>query len=227
LKVLITSAGVGDVHKIKSTWVPQNISNVEVDFKRFDNTNYPSRENSLHPRLKAKIFRMLAWEEYPGYDYYMWMDSTIHMVKTKAVEYALNSLGSADICIFHHPERTTVRQEVDYVESLMTDGYQYMIKRYNGERMRDQLDHYNKDVNYVDDLLVATGCFIYSSKLVENRDYNIMKEWFYHNAYWSIQDQISFPYLLKKFGVNYNWFDTGIYDNPYFQFDMNLYRTQQ
>lgn len=226
-KILVTSAGMGGVHDIKSVWVPQNFPGYQIDFKRYDDTNYPSRKGSLHPRLKAKMFRMLAWEEYPDYDYYVWTDSTIHIVKSKALEYAINSLGTADICLFHHPERTTVKQEVDYVEHQMAIGNKYMISRYEGERMRDQLNHYYKDESYVDDLLVATGCFIYSKRLVENRNYNLMKEWFYHNAYWSIQDQISFPYLLKKFQVDYNWFDTGIYDNPFFRFDMKIYGTQQ
>ncbi len=28
-----------------------------------------------------------------------------------------------------------------------------------------------------------------------------MKEWFYHNCIWSVQDQLSLPYLLHKFKI--------------------------
>ena len=227
MKVLVTTSGFGGIHALKSVWVAQKIEGVEVTFKRFDDTNYPSRANSMHPRLKGKIFKMLAWEEFPGYDYYIWLDSTFHMVKTKAVEYALKSIGDTDICLFNHPERTTVKQEVDHVVNLLNWNDPYISSRYMGERIAEQYDSYVKDPNYIDNDLLAAGCFIYNKHLVENKDYNLLKEWFYHNCVWSVQDQISLPYLLKKFNVKYNLFDTGVYNNPYFQFDMKLYSAQQ
>jgi hypothetical protein len=226
MKVLVTTSGFGGIHQLKSVWAPQKFEG-EVVFKRFDDTNYPSRVNSMSPRLKGKIFKMLAWEEFPDYDYYIWMDSTFQMVKTKAVEYAIQSLGNADICMFAHPERTTVRQEVDYVVNKLNWGDQYITSRYGGEPITEQFNSYSKDMEYTDDLLLAGGCFIYHRRLVENPNYNFLKEWFYHNCIWTIQDQISLPYLLKKFDVKYNLFDTGLYNNPYFQFDMKLYSAQQ
>jgi hypothetical protein len=227
LKVLVTTSGFGDIHTLKSVWVEQKIDGFEVDFKRFDDTNYPSRINSMHPRLKGKIFKMLAWEEFPGYDYYIWMDSTFHMIKSKAVEYAIKSIGNADICLFRHPERTNLKDEVDYVTARLQWNDPYISARYGGERIIEQYDSYTNDPDFIGDELFAAGCFIYHKRLVENKDYNLLKEWFYHNCIWSVQDQISLPYLISKFDVKHNLFDTGVYNNPYFQFDMKLYSAQQ
>lgn len=227
MKVLVTSTGFGDKHRIKSVWMNQAIKDGTVDFVKFDDKNYASRSNSMSSRLKGKIFKMLAWEEFPDYDYYIWMDSTFHMLKTKAVEYALRSIGDSDMCLFLHPERTTVRSEIDYVLNRLAWKDPYICSRYEGERLIEQSNSYNKDMNFTDDTLFAAGCFIYSKNLVKNREYNLMKEWFYHNCIWSVQDQISLPYLIKKFQVSYNIFDTGVYNNPYFQFDFKLYSNQQ
>ena len=42
-----------------------------------------------------------------------------------------------------------------------------------------------------------------------------MKEWFYHNCLWSVQDQLSLPYLLQKFKTNYKLFKGNVYNNEY------------
>lgn len=227
MKALVTTSGFGNVHSLKSVWVEQKIEGVDVEFQRFDDSNYPSRARSMSPRLKGKIFKMLAWEEFPDYDYYIWMDSTFHMLKSKAVEYAIKSLGDADICLFNHPERSTLKQEVDYVLAKLGQQDSYISSRYDGERIAWQYDKYVSDKGFLDNKLFAAGCFIYSRRLIKNKNYNLLKEWFYHNCVWSVQDQISLPYLIDKFNTNHNVFDTGIYDNPYFQFDMRLYSAQQ
>lgn len=222
IRVLVTTSGVGSLHELKTTWLKQTTEEFDVTYNRYDNNNYPSRENSMSARLKGKIHRMLEWEEYPDYDYYIWMDSTFHILKPDAIKYAVASIGSADICLFPHPDRHSIREELDLVNELVKQGNPYIISRYGGERINQQVRHYYLDEDFVDDTLFATGCFIYSRNLVENREHNLMKEWFYHNCIWSVQDQLSLPYLIKKMQVNYNLFDTDIYHNPYFVFDKRL-----
>jgi len=224
MKVLVTTSGVGNVHELKSVWVKQQPKNtdIQVDYNRWNNENYPSRVNSMSPRLKGKILRMLSWEEQPDYDYYIWMDSTISMYRTDVIDYAIDRIGDADICLFKHPEYSTIKEELDLINDWMGNGNKYLINRYEGERCNEQVAYYLNDKEYVDDTLFATGCFIYSKKLVENRNYNLMKEWFYHNCYWSVQDQLSLPYLVSKMKINYKLFDYGIYTNPYFKFETRL-----
>lgn len=226
-KVLVATAEVGnDFSSVKSIWVKQDCPGVQVDTVRFDGTNYPSRQHSMLPRLKGKIFKMMMWYDAPGYDYYVWMDSTFHMLKSKAVSYALDSMGEADICLFNHPERSTISDEVSYVINRMGAGDPYMVERYYGERLTEQLNFYKSDPGFIDDRLFAAGCFAYSANLVKNRNDNLMKEWFVHNCMWSVQDQVSLPYLVYKYNIKYGLFDTGVYDNPYFKFDFGIHRNR-
>jgi len=41
----------------------------------------------------------------------------------------------------------------------------------------------------------------------------LMQAWFEENIAWSLQDQISFPYVLQKSGLTYALFD-GVIDGP-------------
>jgi hypothetical protein len=54
--------------------------------------------------------------------------------------------------------------------------------------MQEQLDYYTKDKSWEDEFLLELGMFVYSGKLVENTNYNVMKEWFYHNCIWLVQE---------------------------------------
>jgi hypothetical protein len=81
--------------------------------------------------------------------------------------------------------------------------------------MKEQVNFYLSDSNFVDNKLFGLGFFIYSKKLVENKDYNIFTDWFLHNCYWSIQDQLSLPYLLNKHKINYKIFDLKLLDNKH------------
>jgi hypothetical protein len=43
-----------------------------------------------------------------------------------------------------------------------------------------------------------------------------MTDWFFHNCYWSIEDQLSLPYLIYKHNVKYSLFKDGnVYENKY------------
>jgi hypothetical protein len=66
-----------------------------------------------------------------------------------------------------------------------------------------------------DNILIDCGTFIYSKSIIENKEYNLMKEWFYQNCLWAVQDQVSFPYLLHKFKTNFRLFEESVYSNYY------------
>ena len=160
----------------------------------------------MHPRLKGKIPKMLEWLSSPGYDYYIWVDSKFTL-NNGIIETLINQLGDADLGLFKHSHRDSVQSELEFVNLLIEQGNHYLNSRYVGEHMDKQVSDYLSDETFVDDKLFAAGCFIYSSKLVENTQYNILKEWFFHNNLYSIQDQLSLPYLLHKFKTKYITFD--------------------
>jgi hypothetical protein len=213
MNVLVTTASFGGV--LRSTWVDQISNKYNIIFNRIDDTTETRREKSMMPRLRGKIPKMVVWETHPNYDYYVWIDSSFSLLRNDAIENMVDYCLGWDACFFSHPARTSVKQELDFVTNLIRDDNQYLIDRYSGEKMIEQVNSYFNDLNWHDNLLFACGIFIYSKSLVENKEYNLMKEWFYHNCLWSVQDQLSLPYLLHKFKINYRVFEGSVYSNSY------------
>ena len=206
-KVLVSTASFGS--PLVSNWVNQESSRYEIDFNRVDETNDSARPAAMHPRLCAKMPKMLAWEHNPGYDYYVWVDAYYSIPDPTAIERMVDYCLDADACFFKHPAHTSARAEA---EGLIRTQH-----RCKGEKIREQIDCYSQDKDWEDNFCIEAGIFIYSKNLVNNRDYNIMKEWFYNVCIWNIRDQVSLPYLLYKFNTNFKLFadpDT-MYNNSY------------
>jgi hypothetical protein len=213
MRVLVTTASFGG--ELHSKWVDQVSDRYEIVFNRIDDKTESPRKKAMSPRLRGKIPKIVVWEDHPDYDYYIWMDSSFSLLKTDAIEKMVDYCIGWDACFFKHPTRTSVKQELDFVVSLMHISNQYLLDRYEGERMIEQVESYSKDATWKDNLLIACGTFIYSKSIVENKEYNLMKEWFYQNCLWSVQDQLSFPYLLHKFKTNFRLFEENVYSNYY------------
>ena len=213
MKVLVTSANFPG--QLWSKWIDQQSSKYEIVFNRIDETTHSARELAMHPRLRAKIPKMLAWEDNPGYDYYIWMDSNQSLTSPKAIEKMVDQCIGNDACFFKHSGRSSVQQEVTFVLEEMLKEDEYLMNRYKGELMAEQLSHYLQDEKWNDNLLIECTVFIYSKNIVKNREYNLMKEWFYHNCIWSVQDQISLPYLLNRFRTKYKIWDQNVWSNDY------------
>ena len=213
IKVLVTTASFGG--KLHSEWVDQISNRYEIVFNRIDDDVESPRIKAMSPRLRGKIPKMIVWEDHPGYDYYIWMDAGFSISNSSAIERMVDECIDADACFFAHSKRRSVKQELDFVISLMASGNQYLLDRYEGERMQEQVESYFKDPTWVDDVLFECGTFIYSNRIITNRQHNVMKEWFYHNCIWSVQDQLSLPYLLHKFGIRYKLLEGNVYSNKY------------
>tara|TARA_B100001778_G_C18599516_1_gene636516 strand:- start:1824 stop:2480 length:657 start_codon:yes stop_codon:yes gene_type:complete len=213
VKVLVTTASFGS--GIHSTWVDQQSSKYDITLNRVSDETDSARPLAMHPRLRAKMPRMLPWEEHPGYDYYIWMDACFSLRYSTAIEKMVDYCRDTDACFFRHSGRSSVESEAQFVLSLLDEGNQYILDRYEEELIFEQLEHYKKDKDWNDNFLIETGTFIFSKNIVENREYNLMKEWFYHNCLWSIQDQLSLPYLLHKFKTKYKFFERNVFSNDY------------
>tara|TARA_R110000824_G_C15162020_1_gene671976 strand:+ start:125 stop:1537 length:1413 start_codon:yes stop_codon:yes gene_type:complete len=213
-KVLVTTASFGSPLRY-STWVDQESSRYDITFNRVTDETETSRPLAMNPRLCAKMPKMLAWEDNPGYDYYIWMDSNQSLTDPTAIERMVDQCIDTDACFFKHSARSSVQQEVEFVLEQMVNGDQYILDRYEGEKMEEQLNHYLQHEDWNDNLLIECTVFIYSKDIVQNREYNLMKEWFYHNCIWSVQDQISLPYLLNIFKTKYKIWNKNVWDNDY------------
>lgn len=217
-KVCIVTADFGNHIKNFNPIIPkQNEDLYEVIIKIYDDNNTTSRINSLHPRTKGKIPKMLEWMETES-DYYIWIDSKFKVKSENFVNDIINYLGDYEICLFEHPDRDSIKKEGDFVLSGIINNDEYLIDRYSGEKIKEQIDFYLNDKDFVDQNLFSLGFFVFSKKLIINKDYNLMTDWFFHNCYWSIQDQLSLPYLLQKHKTKYKTFNFNIFFNNYIEY---------
>lgn len=215
MKVLVTTASFG--RPLNSIWVDQKSSKYEIVFNRIDDSKESSRHKAMLPRLRGKIPKMLVWEDHPGYDYYVWIDGDFSILDPSSIEKMVDDCIGVDACFFKHSERDFVRQEVDII--LDNINHPYVVERYEGELMGEQVENYFKDATWIDDILFECGAFIYSNRIVANKQNNVMKEWFYHNCIWSVQDQLSLPYVLHMFDINYKLLEGNVWFNKYIKYD--------
>jgi len=225
-RVLITSASFGS--SLPDNIVQQESNALDITVNRISDNlatltstdqvktvNQADRLNAMHPRLRAKMPKMLQWAEFPGYDYYIWVDSKLRIDNPKAAESLVEACSDKDACFFRHSARESIQLELEYVIDRLNNDSQYIIDRYAGEDMAGQVSSYLADPKFIDDSLFECGAFVYSNRAVQNPDLNLFKDWFYHNCIWSVQDQLSLPYLLQKFRVNYGILEGTVYKNKY------------
>lgn len=211
---LITAAFGSDGTELKIN-APLSDHNYLVDVVYYNNLNTPSRKNSLHPRMKGKIPKMMEWLEHPDYDYYIWVDS-LFTIENGFLENMLEGVDdTADLYLFAHGKRASIREEMEYVNKRIAEGSDYLRMRYDGEGMNAQVSHYLADLSFKDDHLFMGGCFLYTKPLVADRNGNMMMDWFAHNALYSIQDQLSLPYLIHKHGVKYKVYPHALMKNDF------------
>ena len=188
--------------------------NHEVSVAYYDDKNTASRHLSMHPRLKAKIHKMLQWR-FVDSDWYVWMDSSVKLIHPDPASYIIDAVGKAPLCLFKHTSANSIVEEASRVLYDLQNHIDYAEKRYLGEPIREQVINYLSDPNFIDNKLFGMTFFAYHSSIS-----HLMQEWFLHNLTWSIQDQISFPYVLYKSGVEYSLFDGTIDgENKLFEWD--------
>lgn len=215
MRVLVTTASFG--RPLNSTWVNQKSGKYEIVFNRIDDSKETSRHKAMTGRLRGKIPKMLAWEDHPDYDYYIWIDGDFSIPDPLSIERMVDECIGKDACFFKHSERNCVKDEIEII--LDNIRHPYIVERYEGELMGKQVENYTKDTTWNDNILFECGAFIYSNRIVANRDSNVMKEWFYHNCIWSVQDQLSLPYALHKFGINYKLLEGNVWFNKFIKYD--------
>lgn len=185
---------------------------VPYNYHLFTDQNFPPRSKAMTPRLQAKIPKMFGWQLAPDYETYLWLDGNLQLSHPDSLKYYLDQLADNDIVVLRHPGRPNIRQEVRYTRKGINQQSMYILSRYPGELLAELYDLIEKDKEYIDDLLVIGGIFLYrdTPKVRE-----MLKEWFYYQTRYILQDQISFAYVLKKSGIKFKVLDDPYDNTPY------------
>lgn len=140
---------------------------------------------------------MFGWQLKPGYDAYLWVDSSCRL---RSKDWFVEKLGDSDIAVFKHPGRNTVQQEADYlkyrlsIEPGKAAKDRYVTMRYKNEDIDGALSEVNPD-----DPLYASTAFIYRNNKYTQE---AMKEWWYHTSRYHSIDQLGFHHAIKDLAIN-------------------------
>jgi hypothetical protein len=192
--IAVISASLGGIDK-PSEHIPQSLP---YDYFLFTDENFPPRHRTMLPRLQAKIPKFFGWELKPNYEFYLWIDSNLTLNHPDALKFFYDQIQGYDIVVLRHPRRPNIRQEVRYTRKGLREQSIYIVGRYDGEWLKDMYRVVQNDKDFIDDLLVNGGIFMYRNTPEVQK---MFKEWWYYNTRYIIQDQISFPYVLKKSGI--------------------------
>ena len=204
MKLAVISANLGNfdepvVHE------PQSIPN---DNFLFTDENFPPRPHTMLPRMLAKVPKCFGWQLLPGYDFYLWLDGSHRLRHPDSLKFFLDSCQDYDIVATRHPKIPNIRQEARTVRKGVRQQAFYR-QRYLGEQGDELYSLIGNDKDYVDDLLVSCGMFMYRNTPEVQA---ALKDWWYFISRYHVNDQLSFPYVIRKAGLRLNVLEDGIHD---------------
>lgn len=182
-----------------------------VTFHRWTDDNFPPI-TGLTPRLQYRIPKLFGWQMLPGYDFYIWLDGVVSFKRDDSAMWYMDQLGDGDMAFFHHPQRHSIKSEVDHIEEHLQQGKPYITPRYKNGLHKEQYAEILTDTGFVDDKLWASTTFIYrNTKKVQEA----LKDWWYYQSRYYTCDQVPLPYVLWKHDINVKDFNEPIYKTGY------------
>lgn len=194
MRVCLYSANFGGIDDLAHHVHQQG---VDLTQHLFTDDNFPTRKRTLTPRMKARIPKMFGWDLLPGFDAYLWMDGSYQLSRPDAVLWLLEQLGDADIVLYRHGSRQTIREEADFIATKMERSH-YLQVRYEGEDLDGQMAAIAADPNYVDDRLYGSSVFLYRPTPAIQRAFT---DWWVHTSRFHAVDQLALPYVLRHCAV--------------------------
>jgi len=192
MKIAVISANLGSFEK-PTHHVEQS---TPADYFLFNDENFPPRFNAMTPRLQARLVKMFMYQMKPGYNYYLWIDSSCILSHKDSIQWFMEHLGDNDIAVLKHPTRNTIGEEAEYIKERLAlekagEKAKYILPRYENELIDEQM----AEINDASLPLYASTAFIYRNSYDIQ---NMMKEWWYGTSRYHIVDQIWLPHAIKQ-----------------------------
>jgi hypothetical protein len=185
------------------------------------------RDSTVHSRMQAKWFKLLSHEIFPNgrlasryglsgsqpaFDLSIWIDGSVEIKSSTFVQDMRATLGAHDWAVFVHPDRDCIYEEAILSARLL---------KYRDHPVLAQVEAYRSTIPAHSGLY---ACTVIVRREPESPGVKRANElWWEENLKWTYQDQLSFPYVLKKtdttVGIigdclwNNRWFKVGWYEN--------------
>jgi len=191
MKVAIITVNMGYMDK-EPELMEQSIP---IDFYRFNDANFPPRICSMTSRLQARIPKCFGWQMVPGYDYYIWIDSSFAIRNKDTAKYYVEQCKGYDMAFFKHPKRESVKEEVEFIKEKLGQRNYYLEPRYKNELGDELVAEMYADKTFKDNTLIADAAFVYKNN---EKVHALMKEWWYWISRYHSNDQLGLPYAIHK-----------------------------
>jgi hypothetical protein len=201
MKACLVTANIGGIDSPRSP-----IHNM------FQYSDFPSK---LPSRLQSKYYKMCTHWLHPEYEAYVWIDSSFE-VREGLIEWMIEQMGDADCAFFNHLHRNSIVDECNFVEHQLESGNPYLVARYTGQPMSAQVKSYLDSGFNPGFGLFGGGLFIRKNTPKVNHAFD---HWYIENTKWTIQDQLSLPYILWKHDLKFKVIDKNLlYLGPFHRF---------
>ena len=176
---------------------------------RVDESHLPGAS----PRLLTRYLKVLAHramrELGAEYDFTIWNDASIRILRPTFAERFVEAAGASGMALVRHPERDCIYDEV---EVSLHPGTAH---KYASSRIREQAEHYRAEGYPAHRGLLANGTVARDMRSDVVR--RIDEAWWEEILRWSVQDQLSLPYVLWKSGLEVGVVELNQWRNPLFE----------
>lgn len=161
-------------------------------------TMHEPRCEDIHPNMQAKWWRThppfdgLGMLPGAPYDYCIWIDAGMQVTSHSFIKHATETCPEDGIAAWRHPRRDCIYDEVDASLGAESQG-----GRYDHLPLREQAAAYRAEGFPEHRGLYATGTLVWtpaSAKLIGH-------EWYEECVEWGYQDQVSFPVVCWRHGL--------------------------
>lgn len=181
-------------------WEPERAQPVPV--KTYTDTTevsvsarYELPAHTYH-RLAAKWWKVRPDLACPEAEVTVWMDGSMTLLIPDLEERAFAELGEDDALFMRHPWRDCI-----YDEQVSS----HPNGKYDGQPTNFQVDHYRELGHPEHWGLVHSGLLVRrNNERVKRFD----EAWWQEITYWSIQDQLSLPFLMRTMDLRWHYWPT-------------------
>lgn len=196
-RVVVITANYGSMDCVR----PQAEQDIAVDwvcvtdqpsFPPLPWRSAPRKAAVLDPRLAAKTAKMTPWDVIPGYDFYIWIDASMEVTSPSFAREALEDLGDAPVAVWRHPRRDCVYEEAAASVGAESQG------KYDPVALAKQTGWYAECGLQPHSGLYACGTVAWN--MAHPGTSSIGYSWLNENDVWSVQDQLSLPFVFHMLG---------------------------
>jgi hypothetical protein len=179
--------------------------------------NYPRHD--FNPRLRGRYFKhqIHRLDEVREHRWLVWADSSLlfhdlGFVKEQAAALARLPVRRR-VLLVPHPDRQTIWEEFQFIESQIDAGDNYLILRYRQEKMAEQMEYFRSRRWSLHARLWCGTIWMIENAEPLRRAWDA---WWDQNLRFGMMDQLSLPVILDDHGIEPQAFAVMVEQNEYF-----------